>query len=242
MNILNLGCGTKISANPEVVNVDWSVYLLLRKYRILHLLASPFLRGARRERYKSLAGNIKVHNHIKGIPYPENSIDVVYHSHFFEHFDQGMAKRFQMEVRKVLKQGGIQRIVIPNFESLVQAYIDHLSICKNKSDEWKVHDNYIAGILEQSVRKEAFGTSQQPPFRRFVENLILGDARRRGETHQWMYDQFNLAALLEEVGFKEFALLTYNTSNIPNWNTYGLDYDESGSEYHPGSLYAEVRK
>ena len=46
------------------------------------------------------------------------------------------------------------------------------------------HDDYVGAIIEQCVRKEAAGTSKQKNVRRFIENIILGDARKRGETHQ----------------------------------------------------------
>ncbi|HPS54840.1 MAG TPA: hypothetical protein PLP05_04520, partial [Sedimentisphaerales bacterium] len=108
--------------------------------------------------------------------------------------------------------------------------------------EIKKHDSYIAEIILQSVRKEAYGTSLQKPFRRFMENLLLGDARKRGENHLWMYDRFNLQSLLEEVGYRQVKIMTYNTSSIPNWESYGLDTRECGKPYIQNSLYVEALK
>ena len=79
-------------------------------------------------------------------------------------------------------------------------------------------------------------------LRRFVENLVLGDARRRGETHQWMYDRINLKEKLINSGYKEVHVKNYSTSLIPNWNEYGLDVDENGNQYKPESLYVEALK
>ncbi|WP_041470489.1 hypothetical protein [Chloroflexus aggregans] len=100
----------------------------------------------------------------------------------------------------------------------------------------------MAAIIEQSVRKAAFSTKYKKPLRRFIEQLVLGDARRRGETHQWMYDRINLPVLLERTGFHHITILSYNTSNIPNWEQYGLDVDADGRQYKPGSLYVEAQK
>ncbi len=147
-----------------------------------------------------------------------------------------------MEVKRVLRPGGIQRIVVPDFERLCRAYLENVSVCDVQPAEITTHDRYVAALIEQSVRKEAYGTSQQKPFRRFVENLLLGDARRRGETHQWMYDRINLSALLTSLGYRNPHPRTYNSSLIPNWNDYGLDIDEQGNEYKPGSLYMEAEK
>jgi hypothetical protein len=117
-----------------------------------------------------------------------------------------------------------------------------MKISENNPEEAGRHDQYIAEIIEQSVRKEAFGTFQQKPFRRIIENAFIGDARRRGETHQWMYDRISLNSLLLKLGYKNFNLQRYNSSLIPNWNSYGLDIDELGKEYKPGSLYVETQR
>ena len=116
------------------------------------------------------------------------------------------------------------------------------SICENNPNESSKHDKYLSDIFEQMIKKEAYGTSQQPPFRRFVENLILGDARRRGQMHKWMYDRINLSWLLKEVGYRKITIQRYNTSNIKNWDKFALDIDEFGNECKPGSLYAEAFK
>ena len=113
--------------------------------------------------------------------------------------------------------------------------IKHNKIIKN-------HDKYVAAILEQAVRKEAYGSSKQNKIVRMIENIILGDARKRGETHQWMYDSVNLKNILKEVGFQNIKVQTYCTSDIFNWNKYGLDLDKENKEYKHGSLYIEARK
>ena len=92
------------------------------------------------------------------------------------------------------------------------------------------------------MRKEAYGSSKQNKIVRKIENFILGDARKRGETHQWMYDSVNLKNILNEVGFKNIKVQTFNTSYIINWNKYGLDLDKESKEYKKGSLYIEAKK
>ena len=242
MKILNLGCGTKTSSKPGVINIDWSMYLRLKKMKVLSPLLPLIIKGERLKRYHSLPDNIMVHNLAKGIPFEADSVDVVYHSHVLEHLDRDVAEDFLSEVRRVLKPGGIHRMVVPDLEKACRAYITHISVCENDPFESDQHDSYIAGLIEQSVRKEAFGTSQQRSWRRIAENLILGDARRRGETHQWMYDRINLEAKLIRAGYREVHLLDYNKSLISDWTAYGLDVDETGNQYKPGSLYMEARK
>lgn len=102
------------------------------------------------------------------------------------------------------------------------------------------HDATVAEILEQSVRREAHGSSIQRPWRRRVENLLLGDARKRGETHQWMWDRLNLRLALEEAGFHSVEVVDYDRSRIPGWNEVGLDLGPDGGEYKSGSGYIEA--
>lgn len=242
MKILNLGCGTKTSNNPDVVNIDWSIYLQLKQSKTLKPFVPLLVRGERLKRLKSLPDNIMVHNLAKGIPFDSDSVDVVYHSHMIEHLDRDVALGFLIEVKRVLKPKGIHRIVVPDLEKACRAYMSHISLCDENPDESKNHDSYVAILIEQSVRREASGTIKQNSLRRFIENLVLGDARRRGETHQWMYDRINLKEKLINTGYIETYVQDYNTSQIPNWNDYGLDVDENGHQYKPESLYIEGRK
>ena len=181
-------------------------------------------------------------NTAKRLPFASDSIDIVYHSHMLEHLDRDIARKFLLEVKRVLKTDGIQRIVVPDLEKVCRTYISHISLCESNPCEASKHDHYVAAIIEQLVRKEAFRTSKQTRLRRFVENAFLGDARRRGETHQWLYDRVNLTVLLFELGYKNIILQNFNTSLISNWRQYGLDFDKHGNEYKPGSLYVEAQK
>lgn len=242
MRILNLGCGTKASSDPAVVNIDWSIYLRIKRRKLFAKVAPLFFKGERLRRFKALPDNIIVHNLAKGIPFPAESADVVYHSHLFEHLDRQTGQAFAKEVLRVLKPGGIHRIVVPDLEEACQRYLAHMAVCEGNPDEAQQHDNYVAAIIEQCVRSEAGGTSRQNPLRRRVENLVLGTARQRGETHQWMYDRINLPALLMNCGYREVHLQSYDTSLIPEWNKYGLDTKADGTEYKVESMYVEAVK
>ena len=242
MKILNLGCGSKTCQNPDILNIDWSVSLIIKKNFFLKILVLNFLSKERHKNFKKLPNNIIVHDLQKGLPYANNSVDAVYHSHLLEHIDRSKVKNFLMEIFRVLKPNGVQRIVVPDLYFLCKSYVENYEKCIYQNKLIKNHDNYVAAILEQAVRKEAYGSSKQNRIVRKIENLILGDARKRGETHQWMYDSVNLKSILNEVGFKNIKVQTFKTSYIFNWNKYGLDIDKENKEYRQGSLYIEARK
>jgi hypothetical protein len=237
--LLNLGCGTKCS--PRAVNIDWSISLRLKASPLGRLAARALLTGERRRRFEAIPDSIVVHNLARSIPCPDGGADAIYHSHLLEHLDRDLAPAFLRRIFAKLKPGGILRIVVPDLHAAVLNYLRSYETCRAAATTAK-HDETVAAIIEQSVRREAFGTSRQSPLRRRVENLLLGDARRRGETHKWCYDEVNLTELLKAAGFGEVRRMTFDSSSIPDWAIHGLDTDAHGGEYKPGSLYLEAVK
>jgi SAM-dependent methyltransferase len=186
--------------------------------------------------------NLLVHNLAHGIPFSDNAVDGVYHSHLLEHLDRDVGRRFLVEIYRVLKPGAIHRIVVPDLEQSVRHYLRHIERCESEPAQVEEHDDTVAGFLEQSVRRHAAATACHRPWRRRLEEGLLGDARDRGETHQWMYDRFNLGWNLKKVGFHSVRTLQYNVSGMVAWEEYKLDSDMMGGPRMPGSLYMECVK
>ena len=103
MIILNLGCGTKTSSDPQVINIDWSIYFRIRGSPLARRLAPLLLDPQRLDRFYKLPSNIIAHDLSRGIPFADSSIDVVYHSHLLEHLDRQAASAFLTEVKRVLR-------------------------------------------------------------------------------------------------------------------------------------------
>jgi len=61
------------------------------------------------------------------LPFPDASFDVVYHSHVLEHFSQPDGLRFLGQLPKVLRPGGLLRVVVPDLERIVELYRQALS-------------------------------------------------------------------------------------------------------------------
>jgi predicted SAM-dependent methyltransferase len=58
----------------------------------------------------------------------ENSADIIYASHLLEYFDRSEAIILLNNWNRVLKKGGILRLSVPNFESLIDIYRTTLTI------------------------------------------------------------------------------------------------------------------
>ncbi len=59
-----------------------------------------------------------------GLPVPDNSQDVVYHSHVLEHLERKQGEALLRECYRVLRPGGVLRIVVPDLEQIARLYIE----------------------------------------------------------------------------------------------------------------------
>lgn len=67
----------------------------------------------------------------------------------------------------------------------------------------------------------------------------IGKFMLSGEVHKWMYDSYGLMKLMEDAGFRNIKVMSYNQSDIPQWEKWQLEVNYDGSEYKPNCLYME---
>jgi predicted SAM-dependent methyltransferase len=66
-----------------------------------------------------------IHSHdIINLPFPDNSIDLIYSSHTFEYFDREEAYNVLLKWKSKLKDGAILRLAVPNFEMYNKLYYE----------------------------------------------------------------------------------------------------------------------
>lgn len=123
MKLLNLGCGSHY--HKDWINVD----------------------------FISRADEVIAHNLLNGIPYKDNTFEVVYHSHLIEHFSKTDAVKFTKECYRVLKPNGIIRVAVPNLEEIINNYRKYLPLALNnkKGAEFK-YDWTMIEMYDQCVR------------------------------------------------------------------------------------------
>ncbi|MEO5998771.1 MAG: methyltransferase domain-containing protein [Chitinophagaceae bacterium] len=127
---LNVGCGS--SFHKDWTNVD----------------------------FISTGEGVIAHNLLNGIPFPDNSFDVVYHSHVLEHFSKNDGIKFMSECYRVLKNGGILRIAIPDLEKIIQEYIRLLSELKENENDLYLNASYdwiMIELYDQILRNRSGG-------------------------------------------------------------------------------------
>jgi SAM-dependent methyltransferase len=240
--LLNLGCGTRMHLAWN--NVDSSPYALLARHRNLSraLARLGVLSAERQSRLAAVDPKIVRWDLRKGIPFPADSIDVVYHSHVLEHFDRDDALRLLAECHRVLRPGGILRVVVPDLLRLVTRYQDAVTRLKENQEASADHERAIEALFDQMVRRLPFGLRDQTGQARFLEQRLRPSAAAAGELHRWMYDRFSLARRLGAAGFVDISVEAADTSRISDWKSFGLDTEADGSPYKPGSLYVEAQK
>jgi predicted SAM-dependent methyltransferase len=241
--MLNLGCGLRV--NWEWTNVDFSALAILAHHKLIGkgLRRVGLLTEERYERISRVEPDVVVCDLRKGIPFDDDTFDVVYHSHLLEHIDRGMAPFFLRECYRVLKNNGIIRIVVPDLQVIVNRYVS--SIAKLETGDQSGIVDYrrsIYQLFDQMVRRQPSGTTKQRPWVQIIERFLRGDAARVGEVHRWMYDRYSLSEVLLGGGFKNIRVEQPSTSRIRGWSHFNLDTNEDGSVYKPDSVYMEGMK
>jgi predicted SAM-dependent methyltransferase len=121
--LLNLGCGHRY--HNEWTNID----------------------------FHSTGKKVIAYNLLKGIPFNDETFDLVYHSNVIEHFSKEDAPKFLKECYRVLKQDGIIRIAFPDLEQIVSHYIRLLTELKRGNMQYESdYDWIMLELYDQTVR------------------------------------------------------------------------------------------
>ena len=207
--LLNLACGSRMHADWN--NLDFSPLAFLVKHMVFAriLRRVSFLSEERFYRLLQADPDIIRWDLRKGIPFGENSFDVVYHSHLLEHLDREVAGEFLKECYRVLKPSGIMRVVVPDLGIRCLNYVDTLQALGQTANPdpktMEEHGEHIRRLLGQMVVKELTGTAEQVPLVRMIERFIRGNSAKGGEIHRWMYDLVYLKRTAFECGFQRYS-------------------------------------
>jgi SAM-dependent methyltransferase len=94
----------------------------------------------------------------KGIPFPDQSFDVIYHSHLLEHFPKADAPVFLKDCFRVLRPGGVIRIAVPDLEAIARNYLLALEKARSGIEGWgHNYDWMLLEMYDQAVRNRSGG-------------------------------------------------------------------------------------
>jgi SAM-dependent methyltransferase len=143
---------------------------------------SRYLEGWHNLDFTKTGETVIAHDILSGIPFPDNHFEMVYHSHLLEHLSMASGRTFMVDCWRVLKPGGVMRVVVPDLEGIVREYLRNLDAAVHGSRDAEVrYDWIILELLDQLVRNSSGGEMlqlwKQPKFESeaYVEQRLGGE-------------------------------------------------------------------
>jgi SAM-dependent methyltransferase len=182
------GCGQSAPAGWS--NFDSSMRLRIERIPLVGRVipAGPFGRFPSHVSY----GDI-----VKGLPLPPGSVSLLYCSHVLEHLSLTDFRTALQNSRRVLKAGGVFRLVMPDLQPLMERYVSS-----------NAPDAAVTFMLWTGLgRKERRG------------GLLSGmiDSLRNSQ-HLWLWDYRATADELAKAGFRDIRRAQFGDSGIEAFN------------------------
>lgn len=141
MKLVNLGCGDRF--HSDWINVD----LIPNSKDVLQV------------------------DVVRGLPFPNESIDAVYASHVLEHLTKEEGLRLVSEAFRVLKRGGVLRVVVPDLETIINEYRKWLRLAKRGDSYAATNYEWIMiELIDQCTRTRSGGYMKQYLRRKEISN------------------------------------------------------------------------
>jgi len=182
------GCGW--SAPKEWTNFDSSLTLKWERLPILGLYT---------KNSRHYPPNVRFGDIIKGLPVPGESCRGVYASHVLEHLTLEEFHKALDNTRRILREGGIFRLVVPDLEWSAREYISRLDRAEPNPNAFFLRDTHL-------------GCESR-------ERGLLGFARTLFNTaaHLWMWDEISLTQALKDHGFREIRRCRFGDCEDPTF-------------------------
>jgi len=187
---INIGCG--LSGAHGWCNIDNSPTIPLSRLKLGRLLF----------RTPAWPKDVRRYDVKKGLPFADQSVSCIYSSHTFEHFSWAESLAIAKECFRVLRLGGVLRIVVPDLQLIAREYL-------RDSDPMASHRFVDRLLLSHSIH----------------------DLFHRGAHHSQMFDESSLIALLRQAGFEQPAVSSFMQSRIADITLIELEQRKHESLY-----------
>jgi predicted SAM-dependent methyltransferase len=140
------------------------------------------------------------HNLAEGIPFPSNSVDMIYSSHLLEHFYYKELLLLLHECYRVLKYNARFSACVPNAAIYINKYL-------NPND-----------VKLQKLYEPAFTLNSPIDYINYIAYMDTN--------HRYMFDENNMIAILSNIGFRNIALREFDPTvdkEERNWESIYFD-------------------
>lgn len=226
MKKINLGCGPV--GKDDWINIDWGILAFLHASPLfLKLLMA--LRMLPVEYSVRWPGNLMLRDCRRKLPFKDSSVEYIYTSHFLEHLKRFEAEKVLSECRRVLNDGGVLRIAVPDLEIILKEYTERdrrFFIDSFHRDDKKAADGFALADLLSGVFYPEANKLPQTWLKKIASFFI--------RPHLWMYDSDSLTQLLKKSGFRHVEKKKFREGSAPDLETLDV--------FPEISIYLEAKK
>ena len=199
---VNLGCGPGPQPT-DWVNVDGSWHARISKFKTLRRLLARLRIIPAENAELAWTAHLVPANLSKRLPFASGTVDCIYASHVFEHLYSTAGRALLRESHRILRLGGVIRLVVPDLRWLAERYLSEVSRARSTRDDGLPADRFVDALHLRPPAK---------PGGHFVFRMY--SALTEFHTHKWMYDAESLSERLRTAGFMEVEERAFHESRI----------------------------
>jgi predicted SAM-dependent methyltransferase len=202
---LNIGCGPG-GQFEGYINIDNSPSILLGKFSAVKKILWT-LRIIDKSKYIADWSGVIRCDVSKRINYSNDTVDKIYTSHLLEHLPRDKGVFFIKECYRILKHGGVMRLVVPDLLFHAEKYVEITKALISKEElpnDRNTHDTFLNTIYGAYLKK-----------------------RRYGAEHYYMYDLPTLVSILKDSGFENIKKCEYKEGADKELASFDSRPDES---------------
>jgi predicted SAM-dependent methyltransferase len=186
---INIGSGTTLPSGW--INIDNSWHARICKIPALKstLLALRLLPAHYRQ--IKWARNVCIHDITDNLPFGNSTVTVIYASHIVEHLFLDQAQQLFIEAYRVLKSGGIFRVIVPDLDALIRNYQER----RQQNDDMALaNQRFVKSLLMVEYHEQPI-----PFWIRWFRG------HHDKNLHRWIYNEEQLKLMFKQAGFESVS-------------------------------------